>query len=163
MAYFTKALEFHKVRPVITGGQAVEFYTTGGYSTGDIDLICSNRDLPGDYLETAGFQKKGRYWHHSELDLFVEIPGSSLTQGEEEHLNCVELEECRIYFIGQEDMILDRLNAYVHWKSDEDGRWAKELLALYQKDLDWNYLQKRALEEKTSQALEKLKNEIKTS
>ena len=39
IAIITEALKKLNVKPVIVGGQAVEFYTEGGYATMDIDII----------------------------------------------------------------------------------------------------------------------------
>lgn len=38
-AVITEALKNINIRPIIVGGQAVEFYTAGGYSTMDVDLV----------------------------------------------------------------------------------------------------------------------------
>jgi hypothetical protein len=39
VAIITAALKEIDIRPIIVGGQAVEFYTAGGYSTMDVDLV----------------------------------------------------------------------------------------------------------------------------
>ena len=39
--------------------------------------------------------------------------------------------------LGVEDLLIDRLRAFVHWRSDEDGRWAGRLVALYSKAERW--------------------------
>ncbi|MEW6041172.1 MAG: UbiD family decarboxylase, partial [Elusimicrobiota bacterium] len=43
----TKKLKSQNLRPVIVGGLAVEFYTVGGYSTGDIDLVFPDNKILG--------------------------------------------------------------------------------------------------------------------
>jgi hypothetical protein len=163
MSHLTQALSLQNIRPVITGGHAVEFYTSGGYVTGDIDLVCGSREAVGNLLEQAGFKKRGRYWHHEDLDLFVEVPGEALTEGEEKHLTCVEFEGQSIYFIGVEDILQDRLNACVHWKSDEDCRWSKELMLIHKDSIDWEYLKERSMEEKTMEAFKRFKKELHLS
>ncbi|MCM8821052.1 MAG: UbiD family decarboxylase, partial [Candidatus Omnitrophica bacterium] len=35
----TKYLKVKKIRPIVVGGHAVEFYTLGSYTTGDIDIV----------------------------------------------------------------------------------------------------------------------------
>ena len=45
--------------------------------------------------------------------------------------------------IGVEDLLIDRLRAWVHWKSDEDGRWTRRLAQLYAQRMDWRYLRAR--------------------
>lgn len=157
----TKSLKKYNLQPVIVGGFALEFYTTGGYNTGDIDLVFSDGQLLNEILSGWGFKKEGRHWIHEELDIFIEAPGSTLTPEEKKHLSEVTVDGLAVYLIGVEDLIIDRLNAYVHWQSKDDGYWAKELMVIHQKKIDWKYLQKRCKEEKTSLALQKLRKQIR--
>ena len=50
----------------------------------------------------------------------------------------------RVVVIGVEDLLIDRLRAWVHWRSDEDGRWARRLALLYSDRIDWRYVLERA-------------------
>jgi len=156
----TKSLKKYNLQPVIVGGFALEFYTTGGYNTGDIDLVFSDTQLLDEILSSWGFEKEGRHWISEDLDIFIEAPGSMLTPEEKKHLTEVTVNGFSIYLIGIEDLIIDRLNAYVHWRSKDDGYWAKELLVIHNKKIDWRYLRKRCEEEQTLPALKKLKREI---
>jgi hypothetical protein len=75
----------------------------------------------------------------------IEAPASSLP-GEDSPVEVVELGEglqCSI--IGIEDLVIDRLNAYKHWKSEVDGEMVELLIRQYRNDLDWSYLEKKAL------------------
>ena len=38
---------------------------------------------------------------------------------------------------------IDRLRAWVHWRSDEDGRWARRLADLHRDRIDWRYVRER--------------------
>lgn len=147
-------------KPIVVGGFALEFYSTGGYATGDIDLVFPDSVIIGEKLEFLGFQRIGRHWISQEYDLFIEIPGSSLKNDEEKRVSTIEIEGFKVYIIGVEDLILDRLNAFVHWKSTDDGYWAKELLFIYSEKIDMEYLKKRSIEEKTKDALHSLLKEI---
>ncbi len=51
--------------------------------------------------------------------------------------------QCSI--IGIEDLVIDRLNAFKHWKSEIDGEMVELLIRRYRNDLDWSYLEKKAL------------------
>lgn len=157
----TRVLEKYNLKPVVVGGFALEFYTTGGYNTGDIDLVFSDGQLLNEILSGWGFKKEGRHWIHEELDVFIEAPGSTLTPEEKKHLSEVTVDGLAVYLIGVEDLIIDRLNAYVHWQSKDDGYWTKELMIIHQKKIDWKYLQKRSKEEQTLPALQKLRKQIK--
>lgn len=57
----TRELEKKNVIPILVGGNALELYTLGGYSTSDVDLVCSDRKLAGEILEMLGFKKFGRF------------------------------------------------------------------------------------------------------
>ncbi len=153
----TKYLKDEGIRPVVVGGNAVEFYTLGTYATADIDLVSPGYEIIDKLLKSWGFEKLGRHWLLSEIDLEVEIPASSLGEDEESKILEVEVERLKVYLIGIEDLIIDRLNAYVHWKSLEDGEWAEQLIKLHFSKIDWSYLESRALKEETLKALKKLK------
>ena len=45
--------------------------------------------------------------------------------------------------IGIEDLLIDRLRAWVRWSSAEDGRWARRLAALHADRIDWSYLREK--------------------
>ena len=161
MAVLTAELKKEKLRPVVVGGFALEFYTLGGYNTGDIDLVFSDNKILDCALKKMGFIKKGRHWISRELDVYIEAPGSGLTRGELDHMFEVDIDGMPVYIIGVEDLIIDRLNAFVHWKSTEEENWIKELIVNNFEKLDWEYLKKCSFAEKTSDALEKLLRDTK--
>ncbi len=133
-----------KPAPVLIGGLALSYYTRDVYFTADIDLACADREALDDVLQELGFTKAGRYWVHRGLDIAVEAPASGLP-GEEAPRETVELEgglSCIV--IGLEDLIIDRMNACKHWKSEVDCEMTELLIARYGKELDWDYLDKKA-------------------
>ena len=66
-------------RPIIVGGSAVEFYTTGGYASQDIDLVLFDPVQAEDLLARSEFQREGRHWWSATADLLIEFPGRTLT------------------------------------------------------------------------------------
>lgn len=155
-ALLTSALEPRGIRPIVVGGNALEFYTLGGYATGDLDLVVSAVEPVDLLLRSWGFERLGRHWYSESLDLAVEIPGDSLA-GDLARLTVVEVEGLVAYVIGIEDLVIDRLSAYVHWRSEEDGRWAQELLTLHGSTVDWDYLAVRGREARVLEALERVR------
>ncbi|HZJ02101.1 MAG TPA: helix-turn-helix domain-containing protein, partial [Thermoleophilia bacterium] len=129
--------------PVVVGGHAVEFYTAGGYATVDIELVSGHEPLEA-VLPKWGFVARGRHWVHEGLGLVVEAPGSHLEPEQRERVTAVETAGATAYVLGVEDVIVDRLAACVHWRSEEDCGWARVLLALFQDGLDEEYLWERA-------------------
>lgn len=128
----TKALDDLSIYPVLVGGGAVEFYTMGAYTTGDIDLVApSGKDI-SSRLELLGFQKMGKNWVNEESGVFLEFPSSSL--GADEDYNEIDIGGGRIRIVSIEDLIVDRLNAFKWWGSTVDG--VNALLLLNSRILD---------------------------
>jgi len=163
VALLTKLLKkMNKPAPVIIGGCALSYYSREVYFTSDIDLAYADREALDKVLRGVGFEKKGRYWVHDELKLAIEAPASSLP-GEDSPVEVVELgEDLQCSVIGIEDLVIDRLNAYKHWKSEIDGEMVELLLRRYRDDVDWSYLEKKALlpENDTSSEILELKNKV---
>ena len=130
--------------PTIIGGLALSYYTREVYFTADIDLAYSDREALGEVLREIDFEKKGRYWVNEDLKIAIEVPVGVLAE-EDSPLEIVELgPELQCQIIGIEDMIIDRMNACKHWKSEIDCEMSELLVMRYLKELDWDYLEKKA-------------------
>lgn len=150
------------VQPVVIGGVALAYYSREVYATADIDLACADRESLDHVLCAIGFERQGRYWISSDLGLAVEAPASGLP-GEDAPLEIVELGDglsCRI--LGIEDLVIDRLNACVHWTSRVDCEAVELLLRRYGADIDWGYLRRKAAEpaNNTTAVLDELRGRI---
>lgn len=145
VALITRLLEeAGKPAPVIIGGCALSYYSREVYFTADIDLAYADREALDKVLKGIGFRKEGRYWIHEALKMAVEAPASNLA-GEEAPIEIVELGEgLRCTIIGIEDLIIDRLNACKHWKSEVDCEMAELLVNRYVAELNWAYLDRKA-------------------
>ncbi len=143
LGLLTKALAPHGIEPVLVGGGALEFYTAGGYATADIDLALPSGPEVDNAFAELGFTKEGRYWVRDDLELLFEAPAPSGLPGEDASRTEVQVEGLRVVVLGIEDLLLDRLRAWVHWQSSEDERWARRLALLYADRIDWQYLRDR--------------------
>lgn len=138
--------------PVIVGGEAVELYTQGSYTTGDID-IKSPRGATESVLREWSFRKKGRTWFNKVLDIYVDWVGAALDEGEDAENRVVTIkvsEGLEINVISIEDLVIDRLNAAKWWGDVDSLMWAKVLLGVKRRlgeKIDLSYLKKRASEE----------------
>lgn len=160
MGLVTDKLADKDGKPVVVGGMAVEFYTAGGYATADIDLVYPSEPLDAVLME-LGLRREGRYWYSEEMGIVVEAPDAFLDAQAKEHLVDVKIDDFSVLILGVEDLIVDRLNAFVHWKSSDDGNWARELIAIHDADIDWAYLEIAASENKVGAALKKLTGEVR--
>jgi excisionase family DNA binding protein len=138
--------------PVVVGGYAVQYYTAGNYPTLDIDLVGASEPV-AQVLESWGFLREGRHWYDAELKFAVEVPGGQLDPHEKARVFGVRVEGVTAYILGIEDMIIDRLNACLHWNDAESCRWARTML-LTASELDEAYLEERAV---ADQVLDKLR------
>lgn len=144
--------------PVVVGGQAVEFYTGGGYATMDIDLICETSITEiGNVLESLGFYRDNKYWilDSETINIAVEIPSGPLA-GSKDKLQEVEAGSHKAYFIGIEDIIIDRLNAYVHWNEEWQEEWILGMIISNYENIDWDYLKEIASQEKVLDTLNEI-------
>jgi hypothetical protein len=154
-AVLTDLLEQHKIKPVIVGGLAVEIYTRGDYTTVDIDVIISDRNLAADLLQQLGFIKTGRHLYHDKLMVSIEIPNNVLEDADDHRIIRLELEDKhKVFVIGIEDIILDRLRDCVHWKSSSDCEWGKRMFLLHNERLDMAYLKRTAANDLTAEKLQ---------
>lgn len=145
-------------QPIIVGGQAVEIYTQGSYTTGDID-IKSPRELTEAILTEWGFVKAGRPWLNKELDLYIDWLGSSLDEGEEAERRASIIEvtdQLDIRVISIEDLIIDRLGAFKWWGDTDSLMWAKVLINIKKSigSLDEAFLIERARKKDLEDILE---------
>ena len=145
--------------PIVIGGLALSYYTREVYFTADIDLAYSDREALDEVLKELNFWKKGRYWVNEDLKMAIEVPVGVLVE-EDAPLEIVELgPELQCKIIGIEDLIIDRLNACKHWKSEIDCEMAELLIMRYFKELDWDYLEEKARKQENDlvQELDELK------
>ena len=138
--------------PVVVGGSAVSFYTGGAYLSRDVDLVAHAEPAAlRERLEAVGFERRGSAWVHRELDVAVDFPTPPLA-GDYSRVVRVHTEDGPVAVIGLEDLLVDRLNAAVRWNDSEAREWCVTMLAVH-RDVDLEYLERRALEEDLGEAL----------
>lgn len=101
------------------GGAAVEFYTQGGYTTRDIDMVAPGGAELINVMARLGFKRRGKDFIHEGLKIYIEFPSSFLGRGE--RANLITIDATPLEIISVEDLIVDRLCAYKFWKSGIDG------------------------------------------
>ena len=163
-SYLNYLFEKAGLLAIVVGGHAVEIYTAGSYHTADVDLVLNGRNIAGSLLEEVGFDKSsdGRHWEHPELNFAIEIPDDRLL-GSMDRINRVEIGDgFSVNVIGIEDLVMDRLRAYVYWQSRGDGEWALFIMKAQKDRIDFEYLETTAQSEGKDiyHALLELKKEL---
>ena len=144
-------------RPIVVGGEAVELYTQGRYTTGDIDLKGRKETLEA-ILTEWGFVRQGRIWVSKEYGIYIDWLGGSLDEGAEAEnkTNIIALDdENEIRVVSLEDLIIDRLCAAKYWNDQDSLMWSKNLMEILVRTggPDRQYLKARAEKEKVADIL----------
>jgi hypothetical protein len=157
-ALLQEALHAQGEETVVVGGHALEAYTMGQYTTGDIDLVVFAKQPAEALLQQWGFLRRGRIFWHEDLAVAVDLIADRLG-GDWNRTEQLTIGSHQARLIAPEDLIIDRLNACVHWDIPEQCQWAGRVLKAERDRLDMDYLRQRAAEELVSAALDELLKE----
>jgi hypothetical protein len=130
--------------PVLVGEAAVELYTLGAYTTGDVDLVGSVTPEVARALAGAGFERHGRHWIQEHAQVFVEFPGAAI--GPNEEAMWLDFEGHMVRIISAEDLLVDRLGAWEYWQSSVDGLNALMVWRARRESMDIERLERRVSE-----------------
>jgi hypothetical protein len=152
IGYLTERLEKDKPESVyLVGGQAVETYTAGQFRTGDIDIVTPDSKAAGEILKRIGFERKGMIWLNKDLGLAIHIVGLFAQNSEKARI--IHAGPYKVRIVGIEDLIVDRLAAAKFWNSQVDLEQATALWKGFRKQIDLQYLRRRARQEKVEDVL----------
>ena len=138
------------VPAVLVGGTVVEFYTAGGYTTADIDMVLPplERKEIGTVMEKLGFVRSGdyRHWSHPQIPFPVEFPPGPLQVG---HLivgdvSEIEIEGTKLKILKVEDILLDRMVMAREWDDLQAQVQAEMLMYAHYDQMDWPYIHRQA-------------------
>ncbi len=105
--------------PVLVGGAAVELYTGGAYTTGDLDFVGEVTARVAERLGAAGFEREGRHWIHRGEEVFLEFPAAALDENARTAL--IAVGRRKILVLAPEEILLDRLASWWFWRSEVDA------------------------------------------
>lgn len=111
----------HDIEAVLVGGLAVEIYTDNRYLTRDIDMVNINytkAEKLHAVMKELGFYKKGRIYISDTTDITIEFPSAPLSIGDEiiHRWDVIEIGSRKIAILHAEDVVKDRLAAFIHWR-----------------------------------------------
>jgi hypothetical protein len=148
------ALRAIDVRPIVVGGLAVAYWTTGLYLTGDIDVVMPHSAEIEQRLAALGFERDGRFWTLPGREPVFEAPGSILELNPDGHIE-VELASGRTIRIQDaEEVLLLRLAEFTMTGNADVFQQSLWLLGVA--GLDRERLRRRAADESLAHALDAL-------
>lgn len=167
LALLNRELESRGSRPTfLVGGFAVEIYTAGNYTSGDVDIKGPQEAIESLLLE-VGFQKfdKSNYGDE-ELGIYVQWLGEGPHPPFECRERAIDVSlgdpDLRVRMICYEDLMIDRMCQTKYWGNPDGVLWARaiaESLELAGQKLDWTYLEARARDEDISDVLSALRDD----
>jgi hypothetical protein len=140
--------------PVLVGGGAVELYSGGAYVTGDLDFAGEVPSEVASRLREAGFARQGRHWVHEAGQVFLEFPSSALEP--DERAERLTVGEVTVLVLGLEEVVVDRLAAWKHWRSEIDGINALQVWRAREPELDRARLERLARKRHVADSLTSL-------
>ena len=131
---------------IMVGGSAIEVYTSGRYTSGDIDLVSGRGDALRKVLASWGFKHPSRVWENDAWGLVVDIVGPPYT-GSLERTTFRGTPFGHVRLAALEDLIVKRLLSTRFWKIPGDRAHALMLAEQYYAAIDWPYLEAFAARE----------------
>ncbi len=129
----------------------METYTAGQFTTGDVDITTTDRKATEDILARMGFKREGMVWYSEAIGVVVHIV--DIFPRRTEKTRVIHVGPYTVRVVGVEDLIVDRLAAAKFWRSQRDAEQAKALFDGFRKQIDIQYLRKRAREENVEDVL----------
>jgi hypothetical protein len=147
---------------IVVGGSAIEVYTSGRYTTGDIDLVVTAPDPPKRVLRPWGFRQQGRIWYHDDLGIVVDFVKPPYT-GDPSRCQILTTPYGPVRIAAIEDLIVKRLASAKHWRRPGDMEHAKILAHLYRDRIAWDYVEHEADRYDVRDALANLRASLETA
>src|SRR5438552_3470888 len=107
--------------------------------------------LRREILKRIGFEREGMIWLNKTLGLAIHIVGLFAKNSEKARI--IHAGPYLVRIVGVEDLIIDRLAAAKFWNSQVDLEQAMALWRGFRKQIDLQYLRKRARDEKVEDVL----------
>jgi len=156
LGYVSERMARRKASVFLVGGQAVETYTGGVFTTGDIDITTTDTRGTEALLEKLSFVKEGMIWVSVRLGMAVHLVASYPRRSIRHRT--FEVDGYLVKVVGVEDLIVDRLCAAKFWRSERDAEQAKALIEVFRESIDDGYLEELARAENVYDSLSQAKS-----
>ncbi len=166
-AAISGSFEEKDIYAVLVGGTVVEYYTAGGYTTGDIDMVLpplEKREIER-VMQDLGFERfeDYRHWLHPRVPVPVEFPPGPLQIGHlpVQEVNEIDIEEIKLKILRVEDILLDRLIMTQEWKDLQAQAQSEMLMDAHYPEINWPYVHRKASQLGILKLLQKIQKKAK--
>lgn len=128
---------------IVVGGSAIEFYTSGAYTSGDIDVVTTAPVNWAKILRAWKFQQQGRIWYSSALGIVVDFVKPPYTY-DVTRTQVLVTPHGSLRVAAIEDLLVKRLISAKFWKISGDIEHAKLLALAHWDRIDWDYVRELA-------------------
>lgn len=139
-ATVSTALAAAGITAVLSGGAAVQIYTSGLYKSRDLDFVSAagHREIE-TVLGKLGFvRQSGRHFVHPSCEYTLEFPPGPVAIGREviREWGTHSVGPLNIHILTPTQCVMDRLAAFYHWRDRQALDQAVAVTASQQVDLD---------------------------
>ena len=125
---------------IVVGGSAIEFYTSGQYTSGDIDIVTTAPVNWAKILRAWKFEAQARIWYSSDLKIVVDFVKPPYTY-DVTRTQVLLTPHGSLRVAAIEDLLVKRLISAKFWKTPGDIEHAKLLAIAHWDGIDWEYIQ----------------------
>jgi len=162
LGFLSKMLKQNGVESILVGGQAIDLYTAGTFSTTDIDLVVDNKTIAERLLNKLGFGREANgLWLSKDLAIVVQIIPQPYS-GDSGKLRKFKIKDYELRVAAPEDLIQNRLYSAKFWKSNtqRDMEESIALLRIFADSIDNVYLDNIARENDVGDYLAKARKYV---
>ncbi len=166
-AAISGSFEEEGIYAVLVGGTVVEYYTAGGYTAADIDMVLpplEKKEIER-VMQELGFERfeDYRHWLHPKIPVPVEFPPGPLQIGHLpiQEVNEIEIGKIKLKILRVEDILLDRLVMAQEWKDLQAQAQSEMLMDAHYVEMDWPYVHQKASQLGILKLLQKVQKRVK--
>jgi len=134
-AIVSKKLKEHNLDCTLVGGACVSIYSQNRYQSYDLDYVTyEDMKMITKALNELDFEKKGKYFEHSDCQYFIEFVSPPVAVGDEP-IHDFEYHRTQlgvIKMLTPTDCVKDRLASYYHW---DDKQALDQALLIYKEKI----------------------------
>ena len=143
----------------MVGGSAIEIYTSGRYTSRDIDVVLSPSRSVAPILKKWRFKQQGRIWFNEALDVFLDFVKPPYTY-DESRTQVLITPYGSVRIAAIEDLLVKRLISAKWRRQAGDIEHAKTLALLYRDRIDWSYVEALATRQEVADVLAELRKAL---